>query len=161
MQTGDFLIPLLLAWVPGLLFVLFRRSIPLVWKLSAVLVFVFYLVWYAPEWSGPALQAWLDQPYQQLPGLFTSILFLIPALLIFAWPLVLWSARQAQHSETAVRQLRTLTIVTLFYWIFWLGAGALGQDLSAAGWQRSFHEWLAALAEVPVPELPKPPVSNQ
>ena len=156
--------PLFALWALALVLVLVRRSIPLVWRLSALFVFVFYAAWYAPELFGPIASEWLERPVAQAALFLVALIRILPVMLLFAWPALLFLASRERTAEAAGRHLRTLTVLTLFYWVFWLSAYARGVDLSAGGLEREMHELLKLPAavereiqELDLPELPEPP----
>ena len=157
MQMTDWILPLFVVWALGLLYVLFRRSIPVYWKISAVLVFVFYGAWYSPVLTGPAFQLWRDAPLRQAPLLLAALIQVLPLLLLIFWPVLLFVAARERTAENAVRLLRTLTLMTLFYWVFWLGAYATGQDMSPKGLQETLQGLVPEDLEMNLPDLPQPP----
>ncbi|MCR9144928.1 MAG: hypothetical protein NXI24_22010 [bacterium] len=167
MEMTHWIAPLFIVWTLALLTVLLRRSIALVWRISALLVLIFYGAWYAPELFGPGLMSWIDQPLQQGALFLVALIQITPLVLLFAWPWILFQASRERTAEAAGKHLATLTVLTLFYWIFWLGAYARGVDLSPGGLEsemRALLELPAAvkseLETLDLPDLPQPPAAE-
>ncbi|MEQ9363460.1 MAG: hypothetical protein RIF32_04415 [Leptospirales bacterium] len=167
MEMTHWIAPLFVLWTLALLLVLLRRSIPLVWRLSSLLVLIFYGAWYAPELMGPVVGEWIDQPVQRAALFLVALIQIFPLILIFAWPLMLFQASRERTAEAAGKHLRTLTIVTLFFWLFWLGAYARGADLRSRGLEVEIRKLLElpasvgrGIQELDLPALPQPPAGE-
>lgn len=164
MEMTHWIGPLFVLWALACGLVLLRRSIPGVWRLSSLLVLIFYGAWYSPELLGPIATEWTQRPFQQVVLFLVALIRIVPLLLIFAWPLILFQASRERTAEAAGHHLRTLTVLTLFYWVFWLGAYVSGVDLSAPGLQSALENLLQIpggaemkFSDFQFPDLPEPP----
>ncbi len=135
--------PLALVWGIGLLLVLFRRGAGIPWKLAALLLFVFYVVWFREL----ILQG--KEDFQLQFG--TSILLLLSTLwqeigrtLMLLWPVLLFMIFFLASDRSASYLLRLFVILTLFYWLFYFLFLSLPED-----WYRPYVEMLPQRLEMP------------
>lgn len=150
MQLSEWMPAIFLVWSIGLIFVLFRGSIPGVWRLAALLLFLFYCGVYYQELLAVAGRFRADYG-RELPKLLVALVQLAPIFLILFWPIALWMAFFAPGERFGGALVRNLSLVTLFYWLFWLGSWKLGYTLED-GLRKILPE------RVELPELPDPPV---
>ncbi len=131
MELDHIILPLFLLWLVGLVLLLFRRTIPLAWKISAVLVFVFYGIYFSRELFDAALPRYIEDWGTELPRFLSAVVTLFPLLLVLFWPFALIAIHRNRTAEEALVFLRNLVLVTLFFWCFWFLAYFLGWDMSA------------------------------
>ncbi len=146
------LMPVLLCiWALGAVALLLRKEISWSWRISALLLLGFYAIWFRTELQAAyaALGAdWSTQAWRFVDGIFR----LLPVLLLLLWPLAVWMALFSRSPGFAHNLLRNLSLITLFYWLFWLLAYWNGMD-PAQGIRALLPESL------PLPALPAPPPS--
>lgn len=131
MELDHIILPLFALWLIGLGLLLFRRTIPLIWKISAVLVFVFYAIYFSHELFDVALTRYLADWGSELPRFLGAAVALIPLLLVLLWPFALIAIHRNRTAEEALVFLRNLVLFTLFFWCFWFLAYFLGWKLDA------------------------------
>ncbi|MBX7057252.1 MAG: hypothetical protein K1X75_04255 [Leptospirales bacterium] len=149
MSLTQLVAPLLLLWALGVLFLLIRSEVPWLWRISGLLIFSFYALFFRTELAHAfgALQSnWSEQLWSYLA---TAWAFL-PLFLLLFWPIAVWIAAAARSPGLAHSLLRNLAVLTLFYWLFWMLAAATGFDFSA-DLRRILPE------NLPLPALPQPP----
>ncbi|MBI3395991.1 MAG: hypothetical protein HY042_09160 [Spirochaetia bacterium] len=148
LNLDGLILPLFIVWFLGVFVIIFRRGIEAMWKISAVLIFVFYMIWfrdalildwerYRDHFSGSVvlLAAWTGE----LTGF---------ALLLF-WPVVSMTAAYTLAGGASKSMLRTFVLLTLFYWMFWF--------LNRFVYPLPVAEWAGHLPDKIQWELPKPP----
>ena len=135
-------------WLLGLIRLLFSKSLGWAWSLSAILLFVFYIIFY----KDPLLTEtgrFIEEPWATSQELLQTGFAVLPLALFALWPVVLWQLVR-MPSPLAERRFQTLFLLTIFYWLFWFG-------LQWMGYQP--NELIRrALSGVGSLELPKPPV---
>ncbi|MBW7857605.1 MAG: hypothetical protein H3C43_04760 [Leptonema sp. (in: Bacteria)] len=140
--------PVAVFWCVALLFVLFRRRLGFIWKFAALLLFVFYLVWFREpilvglanfqNQFGPTLvivckEIWID--------FGRSLILLTPVLLFIVFFKV--------SDKGSATLLRFLVVLSLFYWLFFF----LFQSLPP-NWADSIETKLPKKLEMPkMPEI--------
>ena len=75
----NFLFVIAVAWLFGLVRLLFSKTLAWVWKLSALLLFFFYLIFYRQMLVGK-FEALLDRPEETLTGLVLTVVSAMPLL---------------------------------------------------------------------------------
>lgn len=147
------LLPLFGLWTLGILLVLFRRGLGAAYKISALLIYVFYGLWFL-EPTLASLSLYLSSLNTVLPELFGLFKNLAGLGLLFLWPLALFAVFQMGGTDRAAGLLRTMVLLTLFFWLFWL------LNYFLAPWP---EELLRSLLpdQLQMPDIPPPPTEAQ
>ena len=148
MGIDQILLLLLFLWCLGTVLVLFRRELSMVWKISAVLVFGLYALWYYPDWSA-AYQRLIGAPEIEILVVLTAILDILPVVLLIVWPFVIFHVFQSTPGQ-AQNTLRNMILLTLFYWVLWFVCYSAGFTPSDA-----LRHYLPESLELPA--IPEPP----
>jgi hypothetical protein len=140
--------PLALFWGLALLLVLFRRRLGASWKIGALLLYVFYVIWFREA----ILQAWQGFHEQFGVSLFAMLDALwqeVGRTLMLVWPVFLLMVFFLASDRSASWILRMLVVLTLFYWLFFFLFRSLPE-----GWARPYQEKLPQKLEIPsLPEI--------
>lgn len=140
--------PLALFWGLALLLVLFRRRLGASWKIGALLLYVFYVIWFREA----ILQAWQGFHEQFGVSLFAMLGALwqeVGRTLMLVWPVFLLIVFFLASDRSASWILRMLVVLTLFYWLFFFLFRSLPE-----GWARPYQEKLPQKLEIPsLPEI--------
>jgi len=111
------LLPLFFVWALGSVFLLFQRKLDWLWKISSVLLFFLYAVWFR-EAILASYEAYSRETAAGIVKFFQASWHVLGLTLLAAWPMVLWSGVFSRAKEEANRRLKLMTLVTLFYWAF-------------------------------------------
>lgn len=144
-MMSDWIVPFFALWWLGLIGVGTRRSLPWVWRLSALGLTLFYTLWYGPELNASLTRSWTVDPEQAAVRAIAGLWQLVPIALLLAWPYTLYRAARERTAEDGARALRVLCLLTLFYWLAWLAAAQAGVDLTAPGLRRLLESTLDLL----------------
>jgi len=139
--------PLALFWGIALFFVLFRRRLGAAWKIGALLLYIFFVVWFRE----PILQGWNGFHYQFGASLFAMLAALwleVGRTLMLVWPVFLVMVFFFASDRSASWILRVLVVLTLFYWLFFFLFRSLPE-----GWAKPYQEKIPQKLEMPA--LPK------
>ena len=145
------LLPIFLVWFVALLLSFTRREISVVCKISSLTIFIFYTMWFWPEliyfWN-----AYSKNFIREISQLFKYSMQILPVLLIFAWPCALLLSYNSRTISGCERALRSLVLLTLFYWLFIFASG-LGLIKFPSG-SNTFHQIVKKISKF---KLPRPP----
>ncbi len=134
MELKALYFPLFVLWIPALLLYLLRGGGGLLWKLSVLLVSLFYGIWFQPEIMASAL-LFRDSTDRAVVEFLSSFMDLTGLLLMLLWPLVLLVGYYAASPLLHRKMVRSFVILTLFYWLFWFAGFYLGDQ--PARWIKS------------------------
>ncbi len=118
MDLESILLPMFVLWLLGLLFTVFRGGMEMIWKIPAVLISVFYVIWFRNE-LGTSLHHYQENFALSFVAFLTGLGHAGGLILFLLWPVVLLYSGYAASSSAARGFLRFMVIVTLLYWIFW------------------------------------------
>ena len=141
----DWIVPFFALWWFGLLVVCTRRSLPWIWRLSALALTLFYTLWYGPELQASLAQSWTVDPIQAALRALAGLWQLVPIALLLAWPYTLHRAARERTAEDGARARRAVCVFTLFYWLAWLAAARAGVELTAPGLRQILESTLELL----------------
>ncbi len=119
MNIEHLILPFFLLWFFLLLMLLLRRNFSLVWKLSASLILLFYLLWYFQNLNAAYLRYRQDF-FIELFSFFKTLFHFLPVVLLLAWPLTLFITYKHPLPKNSEHILRNITLLTLFFWLFWI-----------------------------------------
>ena len=143
--------PLWGLWILALILISFRRDISLLWKISILLIFVFYTIFF---WED-IIRGWNN--YKN--GFFTELLHflfrfleLVPLLLLLNWPVVLLIAYNNSNSRNTERILCYMVLITLFYWLFWISTKYIDSDTISKSW--SVRKIMQGVRLIKIPDPP-------
>ena len=152
MNQPDALVAMvLIIWTIGWLLMVFRKDIDLVWKFCVLFILIFYLILnssvllnYFHEFEKGTIQV-----HNIIIIVFESALAWLPVFILLLWPITLFSSvfllpKQAQS------RIMLLTLVSLFYWIFWFLNSWLDLNMD-----QLIVKWLQ---DWKIPSLPQPPI---
>ena len=118
MELKSLFFPLFALWIPGLILILFRRNLEFFWKLAALLIFLFYGIWFQDNIQ-VSFHLYAESFTKIFPILFQELGDILALVLFLVWPPLLLAAFFTKSLETTRGLLRTLVLFTLFYWVFW------------------------------------------
>ena len=147
------LFPLFTLWALGMLLVLFRRGPGVAYKVSALLIFVFYAVWFQ-EPILASFELYRTSLDLALPAFFGNLQSLFALGLLVLWPGMVFVVFQTGAGEQAAGLLRTMVLLTLLFWLFWM------LNYFLAPWPGEMLRELVP-RDFKMPDLPSPPVQAQ
>ncbi len=121
MEFTTILLPLFAFWLLALCLFWSRPDLSLVWKVAVGLIFFFYTIVFSNE----LLKTWnlyTQNFLKNFPKIFEDIISVLPVLLLLFWPFVLIVAYNNTSTRRTENLVRLLVLVTLFYWVYWMGA---------------------------------------
>ncbi len=142
--------PVFFLWGLAMLLVLFRGGIDWIWKICSVLIFGFYCLWFREELT----HSWHDYSEKfgsSLIDLVSGAGPVIAFTLFLFWPIALFIAFFSASKTVGRAFVRTMVLITLFYWIFWF-FHAYVQHIPV----EYLRSWLPE--KIQIPSLPAPPV---
>ena len=144
-------LPVLVLWGLFGILLLFRRGLPVIWKVTSLLLAVFYGVWLHPQIRS-GWQLYTAKPGDALLQLGTVLFQIMGLLLLVAWPLTMIQAVTARGpSGDAVQgRVRFLAVVTMLYWLLRLLLLVAPEVLAGV----PLGDWLAPLLR----DIKDPPV---
>lgn len=113
-------VPVFILWFVGIILVLFRKDLEILWKLSFLFLFVVYLILFGKEWSNAldrleANPGWEIRSY--IYGLGKAIFY----FLFILWPITMIRLYYIGSKELAKHTASLLVTITILYWmLFWL-----------------------------------------
>lgn len=150
MDLRSILLPLFILWSFGSLLLLFRRRVEAIWRISAFLIFLFYLLWFRADLVASYL-AYMGAFNHTVVSLLHFSHQAIGFSLLLFWPLALYVAFIAGSRGLSSGLMRFLVLVTLFYWIFSLALQVTNFDPMAP-----LERWLPEKVHLPaVPSVEK------
>ncbi len=153
----DTLLPLVLPlfglWAFGLFLLLFRSGPGWVWKISSILIFVFYALWFRDSIFA-SQELYRGAFNTTVPVFFGLLKELMAVGLFFLWPLMVYVAFQVGAPEQSAGLVRTMVLLTLFFWLFWL------LNFFLAPWPEETLRQLLP-EKFTLPQLPQPPTRAQ
>lgn len=141
--------PVAVFWCLSLLFVLFRRRLGFIWKIAALLLFVFYVVWFRePIFIG--LANFQNQFASTFLAVIKEIWVDFGRSLILLTPVLLFLVFFKVSDKGAATLLRFIVVLSLFYWLFFF----LFQSLPP-NWANPIESKLPKKLELPkMPRIP-------
>ena len=118
MELNVVFFPVFALWGLALLLLLFRRGLEALWKLCALLIFTFYVIWFRADIAASLGQ--LAAFSKTFPLFLARLGDLIALCLILFWPVALFGAFFSPVPEAARSVVKRLVLVTVFFWLFWL-----------------------------------------
>lgn len=149
MNLEPLYLPIFGLWGAGALFLLFRRDVEWVWKISTVLLLAFYVIWFQKE-IGHSWAIYQKGLFKTVPLLLETTGNITALTLLVLWPLGVLVAVFSRSHLTGRSVLKFLTLLTLFYWIFRF------QDALTPPYVRQGMETLAKKARPMIRAVKKP-----
>lgn len=149
MDLQAILVPLFFLWFAALALFCFRRDIAWIWKGSALVIFLFYLLFLGEE----LLKGWERYSLHfimEFPRFLSSFMRLLPLLLLLFWPIFLLIAYNSNSIRRSEKILRNLVLLTLFYWLFWISTNYF--YFPPRGW--STQQFIKKISKFKLPEPP-------
>lgn len=115
---GDVIFPLMVFWGIALILYFIRSEQELIWKVSVILIFFFYFLWFKDDFF-LAMRNLLDHTNVYLPGMIKVTGQLLGLGLLILWPLILFFSFFSASPALSRDMVRMITVITLFYWLFW------------------------------------------
>ncbi|MDA3899470.1 MAG: hypothetical protein PF637_03010 [Spirochaetes bacterium] len=119
METNIFLktIPFFtIIWGISVAFLIFRPRIPIIWKMAAILLFLFYISVFRSDIEAFFVLA-RDNWYQTLILFFKETLYLLFYMMFIFWPLSLIIIFYKYDDFAAERLLKFMVFFTIAFWI--------------------------------------------
>lgn len=118
MELSILIAPLFFFWGLGILFLLFRGGVSWIWKICAVLIFLFYFFWFQNDFFA-SWASYRDRFADSFLVFLSSLPDLTALFLFLFWPPALFITFFTASNSVAKGFLRTFILITLFYWLFW------------------------------------------
>lgn len=147
--SESLLVLLYICWFLGFVLLLLKKGFPAIWKLTTFILLAFYTLLYFPVLF-KYYQLFVTGNHSNTGLNFLTVLIqYLPVFIFLLWPMTLFSCFFLQQ-KNAVNRVRALTLLTLFYWLFWLMGAWL--DLN---WEEEIRK---VGKDIKIPSLPVPPV---
>ncbi len=112
--------PVFLIWFVGLILVLFRKDLEILWKVSFLFLFVVYLILFGKEWSA-SLDRLEENPGWEIRNYIYGSGKAIFYFLFILWPITMVRLFYTGSRELAKHTASLMSTVTILYWFgFWM-----------------------------------------
>jgi uncharacterized membrane protein YfcA len=112
--------PVFILWFVGIILVLFRKDLEILWKVSFLFLFVVYLILFGKEWS-LALDRLESNPGWEIRNYIYGMGKAIFYFLFILWPITMIRLYYTGSKELAKHTASLLVTITIIYWmLFWL-----------------------------------------